>query len=125
VLSDRGLADALTAVVDRAPFPVDITGVPPERLPASVEVAAYYLVTEALTNAAKHARATHATVAVSRAEDRAIVEIADDGVGGADLAGGSGLRGLADRIGALGGRLVVDSPAGRGTTLHATIPLSR
>jgi signal transduction histidine kinase len=123
VVSERGLADALTTVARRAPFPVEIVSVPAERLPESVEVATYYLVSEALTNSAKHAQASSARLAISRAGDRAVVEISDDGIGGADLTMGSGLRGLGDRIGALGGRLAIDSPLGRGTTIRATIPL--
>jgi signal transduction histidine kinase len=125
VLSERGLAVALAGLVDRAPFAVEVAEVPAERLPESVEVAAYYLVSEALTNAAKHARASHAAVAVSSGGDRVTVEVVDDGVGGADLTRGSGLRGLADRLGALGGHLVVDSPPGVGTTIRATIPRGR
>ena len=122
VLSERGLAAALAGVVKRAPLPVEIETVPDRQLPEQVEVAAYYLVSEALVNVAKYARASMASVAVSRVGDRATVEIIDDGVGGADLTRGSGLRGLADRISALGGELVVESPPGGGTTIRATIP---
>jgi signal transduction histidine kinase len=93
-----------------------------ERLSESVEVAAYYLVSEALTNVVKYARASSATVAIFQAGDRAIVEVADDGVGGADLSAGTGLRGLADRIGALSGELKVESPRGGGTRIRAEIP---
>jgi PAS domain S-box-containing protein len=125
VLTERGLAAALEGVVRRAPVRVQIESVPAGRLPESVEVAAYYLVSEALVNVAKYADASTATVAVSRSGDRAIVEVADDGIGGADLTRGSGLRGLADRIGALGGTLEVDSPRGAGTTIRATIPCGR
>jgi PAS domain S-box-containing protein len=122
VLSDRGLAAALRGVVRRAPLPVEIAALPTARLPESVEVAAYFLVSEALVNVAKYAHASTATVAVSRVGDRAIVEVSDDGIGGADVTGGSGLRGLADRIGALGGAFEVDSPRDVGTTIRATIP---
>jgi PAS domain S-box-containing protein len=125
MLAERGLAAALQGVVQRAPLPVEIETVPDERLPESVEVAAYYLVSEVLVNVAKHSHASAATVAVSRIGDRAIVEVTDDGIGGADLTRGSGLRGLADRIGALGGGLVVDSRRGAGTTIRATIPCGR
>jgi PAS domain S-box-containing protein len=125
VLTEHGLAAALEGVVRRAPLPVEVESVPAGRLPESVEVAAYYLVSEALVNVAKYARASAATVAVSRTGDRAIVEVTDDGIGGADLTRGSGLTGLADRIGALGGELYVDSPQGGGTTVRATIPCSR
>ena len=123
MLSERGLAAALEEVAQRAPFPVDVTDVPAERLPESVEVAAYYLVSEALTNAAKYAQASSAKLAVSRTEERVVVEVGDDGIGGADLAGGSGLRGLDDRSRALRGRLEIDSPPGGGTTIRATIPV--
>jgi PAS domain S-box-containing protein len=125
VLSERGLAAALRGVVRRAPLPVEIETLPSGRLPESVEVAAYYLVTEALVNVARYAHASAATVAVSRVGDRAVVEVIDDGIGGADVTRGSGLRGLGDRIGALGGALEVDSPRGVGTTIRATIPCGR
>ena len=122
VLTERGLAPALQALAARAPLPVELA-VPEERLPAPVEAAAYYLVSEALANVAKHARATLVRVEVERTDGRARVEVADDGVGGADAGGGTGLRGLADRVEALGGRLAIDSPPGRGTALVAEIPL--
>jgi signal transduction histidine kinase len=124
VLSDRGLEPALHAVVDRVPVPVDLEVDTPERLPAPVETAAYFVVSEALANVAKYARASQASVAVRRVNGRVSVDVADDGVGGADRARGSGLRGLADRVAALDGTLELDSPAGRGTRLHAEIPLS-
>ena len=94
-----------------------------ERLPGPVESAAYFVVSEALTNVAKYAQATQATVAVRRANGSVTVEVTDDGVGGADATGGSGLRGLADRLAALDGTLVLDSPAGHGTRLRARIPV--
>jgi GAF domain/Histidine kinase-, DNA gyrase B-, and HSP90-like ATPase len=125
VLTARGLAAAVEELVHRAPLPVVIETLPDAQLPESVEVAAYYLVSEALANVAKHSRASVATVAVARAGDRAIVEVADDGIGGADLTRGSGLRGLADRIGALGGTLAVDSRRGAGTKVRALIPCGR
>jgi signal transduction histidine kinase len=121
VLTERGLAPALQALAARAPLPVDVD-LPDERLPAPVEAAAYYLVSEALANVAKHARASEVRVAVDRLDGRVRVEVVDDGVGGADAAGGTGLRGLTDRVEALGGRLAIDSPPGRGTTLRADIP---
>jgi signal transduction histidine kinase len=123
VLSDRGLPAALEALAGRAPLPVEIVETPPERLPALVEAAAYYVVAEALTNVARYARAEHAEVRVTREDGRLTVLVADDGVGGADLTGGSGLRGLADRIAALDGRLEVDSPPGGGTRVRARIPV--
>jgi len=123
VLTDRGLLPALEALASRAPFPVAIAGVPDERLPDSVEAAVYYVVSEALTNAAKHASASRATVSLDSTDGAVAVEIADDGVGGATLGGGSGLRGLADRIEALGGRLTLTSPPGGGTRVRAELPL--
>jgi PAS domain S-box-containing protein len=123
VLSDRGLAPALEALAGRAPFPVEIAGVPAGRLDDRVEAAVYYLVSESLTNAAKHADATAATVRLVAAGDSLEVTVADDGTGGADLAGGTGIRGLADRVEALGGRLAVESPPGGGTTVRARVPL--
>jgi signal transduction histidine kinase len=122
VLTDRGLDAALRAVADRAPVPVSVT-VTADELPPTVETAIYFVVAEALTNVAKYARASSATVAITRAGDGVTVEIADDGVGGADVGAGSGLRGLADRVAALDGRLEVVSPEGGGTTLRAEIPL--
>ena len=123
ILGDRGLGAALEALVARAPVPVRIAPLPSTRLPEPVEVAAYYLIAEALTNVAKHANADGVTVSVARRDGHARVEVSDDGAGGASVGGGFGLRGLADRLEALGGRLSVDSPRGVGTTLVATIPL--
>jgi signal transduction histidine kinase len=122
VLTARGLDPALEALAHRAPVPVEIRALPGERLPEAVELAAYFVVAEALTNVAKYADASHATVNVERANGRLVVEVADDGVGGADPAKGSGLRGLEDRLGVIEGRLEVDSVPGRGTTIRARIP---
>jgi signal transduction histidine kinase len=122
VLSDRGLGPALEALANRIPLPVEIAELPAERLPEPIEAAAYFVVAEAITNVARYARATHAEVAVARNGDRVLVRVTDDGVGGADPAAGSGLRGLADRVAALDGRLEVVSPAGGGTTVRAVIP---
>jgi signal transduction histidine kinase len=119
---DRGLDDALTSLATRAPLPVAVTVDIEQRPDAPVEVAAYYLVCETLTNIAKYAGATSATVTVTRDDSRLVVEVADDGVGGADPASGSGLRGLADRVHALGGSMQVWSPPGHGTTVRAQIP---
>jgi signal transduction histidine kinase len=123
ILSDRGLGPALEALVARASVPVRLEA-PCERLPERVEAAAYYVVAEALTNAARHARASSVGVRLECDGDRLQVEVSDDGVGGADARNGSGLRGLADRIEALGGNLRLDSPPGAGTTLTGEIPLS-
>ncbi len=122
VLTDRGLEPALQALVSRAPVPVTVEADGADRLPGAVESAAYFVVSEALANVAKYAGATQATVAVRRVNGRVTVEVADDGVGGADAARGSGLRGLADRVAALDGTLSLDSPSGRGTRLRAEIP---
>jgi signal transduction histidine kinase len=122
VLSDRGLVAALHALADRASVPVTLTRVPDGRLPDPIEAAIYYLVAEAITNIAKYAQATQASVAVERVNGIATVVVSDDGVGGAQPGPGSGLVGLADRVEALGGRLHVDSPPGRGTRLSAEIP---
>ena len=121
VLSDRGLSAALEALAGRAPLPVEVLA-PEERLPPPVEAAAYYVVSEALTNVAKYAQASAVGVRVTRLNGHAVVEVADDGVGGADPLNGSGLRGLADRVEALDGRLHVESAPGRGTVIRAEIP---
>jgi signal transduction histidine kinase len=123
VLTDRGLGPALEALASRAPLPVEIAGAPPEGLPEATATAIYFVVSEGLTNVAKYSRAEHATVAVQRANERIVVEVGDDGVGGADLASGSGLRGLSDRVAALDGRLELHSPPGEGTRLRVEIPL--
>jgi PAS domain S-box-containing protein len=122
VLTDRGLSAAVEMLAGRAPVPVEIVEVPEERLPAPVEAAAYYLIAEALTNVAKYAQASTVRVRVAGRDGRLVVEVCDDGVGGADPGTGSGLRGLADRVEALGGTLEVVSPRGDGTTLRAEIP---
>jgi signal transduction histidine kinase len=123
VLTDRGLEPALHSLTSRAPFPVEIVGVPPPRLDSGVEAALYYLVAESLTNAAKHANATEARIEISTTNDEVAVEIGDNGSGGASMDGGSGLRGLADRIEALGGQLHLKSPSAGGTVVRATLPL--
>jgi len=122
VLSEHGLAAALTALSGRAPVPVGLDIEIDERPREQVEAAAYFVVSEALTNVAKYAGATFASVTVRREGPTLVVEISDDGAGGADPAGGSGLRGLGDRVEALGGRLELSSPPGEGTTLRAVLP---
>jgi len=122
VLTDRGLAPALGALADRAPLPVLIESELDERLPSVVEAAAYYVVAESLTNVAKYARASSANVRIQRLNGNALVEVLDDGVGGADPELGSGLRGLADRVEALNGRLGIESEPGIGTRVWAEIP---
>jgi signal transduction histidine kinase len=123
VLSDRGLGPALEALATRAPVPVRISGVPASPLPPAVEAAAYFVTAEALTNVAKYARAEAASVDLHVDDERLRVEIRDDGVGGADLAGGTGLRGLCDRVDALDGRLELHSPLGEGTTVAVELPV--
>jgi signal transduction histidine kinase len=123
VLTDRGLGAALQGLATRSPVPVQILQVPPGRLPDPVETSAYFVVAEALTNAAKHARCSNVQVGVHVENGSATVEVHDDGVGGANPWSGSGLRGLADRVSALGGRLEIESPAGDGTTVRAQIAL--
>src|SRR5919204_674120 len=122
VLTDRGLHEALEALAARAPLPVELD-VPQQRLPLQVEAAAYYVVSEALANVTKYAQARSVRVQVAQQDGSASVEVADDGVGGADPERGSGLRGLADRVAALQGTLAVDSPPGAGTCIRAEIPL--
>jgi signal transduction histidine kinase len=122
LLTEQGLEPALRALADRVPVPVTLAADAGGRLPGPVEIAAYFVVAEALTNVAKYAQATEATVAVRRVNGRVTVDVHDDGVGGADAAAGSGLRGLTDRIAALDGTLSVDSPVGGGTRLHVEIP---
>jgi signal transduction histidine kinase len=122
VLTDRGLEAALEALAARSPLPVEIKGASCE-LPAQVEAAAYYVVSEALANVTKYAQASAVEVTVERRDGIAVVEVADDGVGGADPQRGSGLRGLSDRLASLSGRLAVESPPGAGTRVRAEIPL--
>jgi signal transduction histidine kinase len=122
VVSAHGLPVALEQLTARAPVPVHLSVEIDGRLPEEVEVAAYYLISESLANIGKHAQASSATVEVTRDEAYVRVEVVDDGIGGADTEGGSGLRGLADRVEALGGRLRVWSPRGGGTRVRAEIP---
>ena len=121
VALDEGLAGAVESLAERVRVPVAVH-VPSERYPSAVEATAYFVVAEALTNVVRYAEATRARVAVTRSDDVLVVEVSDDGVGGADPARGSGLRGLADRVSTAGGRLSVTSPTGGGTTLRAEIP---
>jgi PAS domain S-box-containing protein len=124
VLTDRGLEPAVIALADRSPVPVEVVAVPHERLPPAVEAAAYYIIAEAITNVAKYAGASHVAVTVRDDADRTLVVVSDDGVGGADPTAGSGLRGIADRVEALAGRLYVTSVPGKGTLIRAEIPRS-
>ena len=122
ILADRGLDAALSAVVASSPVPVSLVVEVPERPPAPIESAAYFVVAEALTNIAKHARATKAKVSIARAGNRLVVEVMDNGLGGADPERGTGLRGLADRIAAVGGWMRLLSPPGGPTTLMVELP---
>jgi signal transduction histidine kinase len=123
VLSDHGLCAALEALAARAPVPVQVRGEVEDPLRPAVEAAAYFVTSEALANMAKYAQAKEAFVEVSLEEGRLRLEVRDDGVGGADPANGSGLRGLKDRVDALDGTIALESPPGVGTTLTVEIPL--
>jgi PAS domain S-box-containing protein len=122
VLTDHGLLAALQTLAARSPLPVTLEGELARRPHAAVESALYFTVNEALTNVAKYAQASDVTVIVEERDDHVAVEVRDDGRGGAELGAGSGLRGLADRLGALGGTLSLDSPRGGGTRLRAVAP---
>jgi signal transduction histidine kinase len=122
ILEDRGLDAALSALVARTPVPVDLRVEVTERPPAAVESAAYFVVAEALTNVTRHAHATRAAVTIARTADRLVLEVRDDGVGGADPDRGTGLHGLRDRVTALGGTMHLISPPGGPTTLLVELP---
>ena len=122
VLSQRGLDAALESLASRSTVPVELESELDERLPSAVETAAYFVVAEALTNVTKYADATHARVEVRRENGAAVVDVRDDGVGGAAIGAGTGLSGLTDRVGALDGTLEVESPQGAGTLVRARFP---
>ena len=124
ILSQGGLAPALRALARRSAVPVELHSQIERPLPDEVEVAAYYVVAEALTNAAKHARASVVHMDVTTDDGTLTLKVRDDGVGGADPDGGSGLIGLRDRVEALGGTITIDSPAGRGTRVVVTLPIA-
>ena len=123
ILTDHGLTPAVEALAARAAMPVELSGLPTERLAEPIEAAAFYVVSESLANVAKYASASRARVELARDDGMLVVEVSDDGVGGADADKGSGLRGLADRVEALGGRLRVSSEQGHGTTVRAELPM--
>jgi signal transduction histidine kinase len=125
LLSERGLGPALEALARRAPVPVSVSPVPDVDICRAAESAAYFFTAEALTNVAKYARASRAAIELSADECRLYVAVSDDGVGGADPATGSGLRGLQDRVDAIDGRLEIVSPPGEGTTIRVELPLDR
>ena len=122
ILTDHGLTPAVEALANRATVPVEVNGLLPERLSEPIEAAAFFVVSESLANVAKYASASCARVDLARDDGVLVVEVSDDGVGGADADKGSGLRGLSDRVEALGGRLRVSSEPGRGTTVRAELP---
>jgi signal transduction histidine kinase len=122
ILEDRGLDAALSAVVARSPIPVALDVDVATRPPAAVESAAYFVVNEALTNVTRHAKATRAHVGIARAGDRLVIEVRDDGVGGADMTRGTGLAGLRDRVAGMGGTMYVISPPGGPTTISVELP---
>jgi signal transduction histidine kinase len=124
LLGELGLAGALLELSAQSPVPVDVS-VQDGRLPEDIEVAAYFVCSEALANVAKYAAASKVTVSVATRNGRVFVQVADDGAGGAVIGAGTGLRGLADRVEALGGQLRIDSPAGQGTRLLAELPLPK
>ncbi|HWH94186.1 MAG TPA: histidine kinase [Baekduia sp.] len=123
-LTEKGLGSALEALAGRSPIPLHVDALPERRLPAPVELTAFYLASEGLTNAVKYAHADEVRLEVSQRLNEALITIADDGDGGADADRGTGLAGLRDRVAALGGELRVDSPPGEGTRLTAVIPLA-
>jgi signal transduction histidine kinase len=122
ILEDRGLDAALSAVVARSPIPVELDIDLDGRPPTSVESAAYFVVSEALANIARHAHATRAHVGIARTGDRLVVEVRDDGIGGADPAAGTGLAGLVERVTGMGGTMDLLSPRGGPTTLLVELP---
>jgi signal transduction histidine kinase len=121
ILSDRGLTAAIGSLIDRSPLPIN-AHIADERYPQPVESAAYFVVSEALANITKHAHASSASVSIAPRNGRLIIEVSDDGAGGAAPASGSGLQGLADRVGALDGTFTIQTPRGEGTTVRAEIP---
>jgi signal transduction histidine kinase len=122
VLSDHGLHAAIDELISHSPVPIVVEAMPVERLAPELESTAYFVIAEALTNVLKHADASRVLVRIRRQDGLVTIEVADDGIGGAAIDGGSGIRGLADRVGALGGKLTCHSPVGQGTLLHAEIP---
>jgi signal transduction histidine kinase len=127
ILTEGGLGKAVRALTRRSPIPVELDVRVEERLPDQVEISAYYIVAEALTNATKHSGASEVRVCVKveQADSALRLEVADDGIGGAEFFGGTGLLGLKDRLDALGGHIDLHSPPGAGTTLRVMLPLNR
>lgn len=125
VLTDRGLGAALGALATRSSVPVELGEVPEGRLSPAVESAAYFVAAEALTNVARYSQASHAAVNMTQQNGRATIEISDDGIGGAEISAGTGLRGLQDRVAALDGKLEIESQPGAGTTIRAELPCAQ
>jgi signal transduction histidine kinase len=123
-LTEAGLGAAITALADRSAVPATVRALPDRRLLPAIEATAYFVVSEALANVAKYAGATNLSVAASCTSTKLRIEVSDDGVGGADAARGSGIRGLQDRVAAIGGTLSIDSPAGQGTLVIAELPIA-
>ena len=124
ILSERGLGPALRALARRCAVPVDLNLTSDARCPEPIEIAAYYVASEALANAMKHARASHIEISLAARSGSLLLSVCDDGIGGADPAGGSGLAGLTDRVEALGGSIRLRSPAGAGTEITVRLPLT-
>jgi signal transduction histidine kinase len=123
ILTDGGLGPAIESLAIRSPVPVRIEELPKGRLPEAAEATSYFVVAECLTNVARYAEARTAVIRSVLREGALEIEVRDDGVGGADPSAGSGLRGLEDRVAAVGGRLEIASPLGGGTTIRAVIPI--
>jgi len=123
-LTEDGLAAALDSLAERSSVPIELDLEPMDRLPEPVEATAYFVVAESLTNVAKYAEASHVDISIRRRNASLVVEIVDDGRGGAAPSAGSGLQGLEDRVSAMRGKLSLESPSGAGTRLVADIPLT-
>ena len=123
ILTEAGLGAAINALAERSVVPATVRSIPDRRLPPAVEATAYFIVSEALANVAKHARATNVSIAAINSATTLRIEVGDDGVGGADSASGSGIRGLQDRVAAIGGTFKMESPVGQGTLAIAEIPI--
>ena len=124
ILTEAGLGPAITALAERSAVPATVRSIPDRRLPPAVEATAYFVVSESLANVAKHAQATSVSIAATTTATTLRVEVGDDGVGGADAAEGTGIRGLQDRVAAIGGTLRMESPAGQGTLAVAEMPIA-
>ena len=124
ILTEAGLGPAITALADRSAVPATVRSLPDRRLSPAIEATAYFVVSEALANVAKYAAATNLSIAAECSPTTLRIEVGDDGVGGADAGRGSGIRGLQDRVAAIGGKLTIDSPAGQGTLVVAELPIA-